>query len=186
MDISKYYKSRWLFFSYRKSIVKHLTAHHCLTSIFISFSLHQDFNFLVNLTITCSIIPNACFISLMTHLTSGIDPAWSEPSNCPAELFGFPKGGSAELRSQQHPEIVKWMKIAFAVSFQLFFWVAKLVNVDIPRWGVAYFCCSTLHAEPPMLHCFLLCLCPMHFCLYFPSGKCDLPHYLPSVPSPKG
>lgn len=61
MESSKDYKSR-LFCSYIKLVVKDLTVHHYLTSIFISFSLHLGFNFLVNLTITCSIIPNVCCI----------------------------------------------------------------------------------------------------------------------------
>lgn len=166
-------------------VVKYLTAPHCLTSIFISFSLHQGFNFLVNLTITCSIIPNVCWIPLVTLLTSGIDP----DQDLLIVLLSYLVSPKEELLnclcSQHYPEIVRWMKIAFTVNCQLFFWAAKLVSVDIPRWGIAYFYCSTVYTEHPMLHYFLLYLFLMHFCLYFSPGKCELHQQLTLVPSPK-
>ena len=84
----------------------------------------------------------------MILLTSGSDPGW-DLWIVPLSYLILPKEDLLNcLCSQCYPEVVRWMRTALAVNFQWFFWATRLVCVDIPEWGIAYFGCAIIYTEP--------------------------------------
>lgn len=84
----------------------------------------------------------------MTLLTSTSDPGWNLWIVLLSYLVLTKEDLLNCLCSQCYPKIVRRMRTALAVNFQWFFRATRLVHVDIPGWGIAYFGCSIVYTEP--------------------------------------